>query len=599
MGFSVKLTLVCVLLIAFLLGYNIFTVVPSIYAQPASPLSSDALRVPVRTRVAAYADDAVPNEYQPSAFLAGNVAVQVVFVESNGQYEPSTHDWTSSQMAQIRQRISTALQWWAARLPQAQLHFDITSQVVPSGYEPVTHDLSTESLWVGDALQHMGINAPNYFDQAYAADEALRRERKADWATHIFVVNSTGTATGRFADGHFAYAYINGPFMVITSDAGPYGTSQLSPIVAHEFGHIFGAVDQYAAAAVPCTEQSGYLAVPTTNSQANNCGTQYNSIMLDPIGAYAANAIDASALGQLGYRDSNSNGLLDPIDTTPLLQLQLSQATPGARPLVSGQAFDQAYPSPGGDLASINTITKVEYRIDGGAWLPLPTADGVYDAVSEKLNATLPLYDGPHNVAFRATNRIGAISPIVSYNVAVSGIGAAPSYQVSAPTMSNTQHMMLALNAPAGAGVQVSENPAFTDASWVPASASLDWALSNLDGEHTVYVRFRDTAGLESPPFVLTTMLDRTPPAGRAMLLKRSNSLWLEIQAQDSESQIDAMQISLDPNTAGSWQPFQPSTLVSLQANTMYVRLRDAAGNVSPPMSAMLEMPVWVPIAVR
>ena len=116
-----KLTLVCVLLIAFLLGYNIFTVVPSIYAQPASPLSSDALRVPVRTRVAAYADDAVPNEYQPSAFLAGNVAVQLVFVESNGQYEPSTHDWTSSQMAQIRQRISTALQWWAARLPQAQL----------------------------------------------------------------------------------------------------------------------------------------------------------------------------------------------------------------------------------------------------------------------------------------------------------------------------------------------------------------------------------------------------------------------------------------------------------------------------------------------
>ena len=89
-----------------------------------------------------------------------------------------------------------------------------------------------------------------------------------------------------FRSGHFAYAYINGPFLVITSDAGPYGTHELSQVVAHEFGHIFGALDQYAAAGVPCAQQSGYLAIPTSNSQWNNCGTKNISIMLEPLSAY-------------------------------------------------------------------------------------------------------------------------------------------------------------------------------------------------------------------------------------------------------------------------------------------------------------------------
>jgi len=73
----------------------------------------------------------------------------------------------------------------------------------------------------------------------------------------------------------------------------------------------------YAAAATPCTQQSGYLAVPTTNSQANNCGSHFICIMLEPIEAYAAGQIDPSALGQVGYHDSDGNGIPDPLDTKP------------------------------------------------------------------------------------------------------------------------------------------------------------------------------------------------------------------------------------------------------------------------------------------
>jgi hypothetical protein len=204
-----------------------------------NPLAGDALHAPNHPHPLATTTllDPSPSRYQPSAFLAGRVAVQVLFVESDGSLEPSTNDWTSAQVSDITKQIGTALHWWSNRLPNAHLSFDLVSQVVPSGYEPVKHGLSTESQWIGDALGRMGIRASNYFDQGYDAADNLRRARHTDWATTIFVANSSSAADGRFADGHFAYAYINGPFMVITSDAGPYTTTRLAPVVGRHAMH--------------------------------------------------------------------------------------------------------------------------------------------------------------------------------------------------------------------------------------------------------------------------------------------------------------------------------------------------------------------------
>jgi hypothetical protein len=586
-------------LAALLLGYMLLAFAPPVLAGPSTPFLGDALLPPTRPHIASFADEPAPNMYQPSAFLAGKVAVRVVFVESNGQYEPSTRDWNPEQISEINTRIAEALHWWAARLPDARIKFDITSQIVQSGYEPILHGLSTESQWVGDTLQHLGVNASNYFDQSYTADEALRQERNADWATHIFVVNSAGTADGRFADGHFAYAYVNGPFMVVTSDVGPYGVGQMTPVVAHEFGHIFGALDQYAAAAVPCSQRSGYLAIPTSNSQYNDCGTKFICVMLEPLSAYTAGAVDESALGQLGYRDSNNNGIPDPIDTTPAVQLQLSQPGAGVRPTLSGQVYDQPYPTPTGDEATINSITKTEYRIDGGSWLPLPPADGAYNSVTEQINATLPLYDGQHAVDVRATNRIGALSQVMHFTVNVTGVGAAPNYQASTPAVSNTSAIAVNTVAPNGSQIQISENPYFVGASWMAVSGAMPWQISAREGAHTLYVRFRDTQGLVSAPVLLSVTLDVTPPEGHAMLLRRTDGTWLEIQAEDSATNIESMQISLDAAPTGNWQPFQPSVAMSLQANSVYVWLRDSAGNVSAPLQAVPVTPVWVPIAAR
>ncbi|HET9221855.1 MAG TPA: hypothetical protein VFO07_05090, partial [Roseiflexaceae bacterium] len=479
-------------------------------ANGDSPLKGDARRAPVRPTLAAAGNDPRPGPDQPSAFLAGRVAVRAIFLESNGGAEPSTEDWQPGQIDTARQRIAAALDWWQARLPNARLTFDLIATVVPSRYEPIAHDLSGEGLWIGDALSQLGYSGNSYFDQAYAADEALRRERGADWATTIFVANSAADGDGRFADGMFAYAYISGPFLVLTSDAGPYGAGQISPVLAHELGHIFGALDQYASAATPCDLQSGYLSVPTTNSQANNCGIRFVCIMLDPASAYPNGRIDESALGQVGYRDSDGDNLPDPLDTAPAMRISLVQEPKNGRPIVSGQAFDQPYPA--ATPLTINTIARVEYRVDGGDWMALPAGDRAYDSAVETIASTLPLYDGQHNLELRAINSVGAASPIFKQSVVVAGVGAQPAYAADAPELVNSAAITLTLGAPASAETQISENPFFEAATWKAATERASFNLTPTDGQHTIYVRFRDQNGLESPAIVRRVLLDRVAP---------------------------------------------------------------------------------------
>lgn len=589
-----RFALICTLL--FLAAF--YAPIHSAAADDSSALAGDALQPPAHPPTIAAAGDFKPSVFQPSSFLAGRVAVQLIFVESNGAVEPSTKNWTDAQVTSARDQVAAALEWWRAQLPNARVEFDLTSRIVPSGYEPIEHDLSTEGQWVGDTFKNMGFSASNYFEQAYNSDDSLRRARHADWATTIFIVNSTGKANGRFADGHFAYAYVGGPFLVVTSDAGPYGANQLTPVVAHEFGHIFGALDQYAAAGTACTQQSGYLAVPSTNSQANNCGSRFVCIMLEPLAAYPAGAIDTSALGQVGYRDSNGDGVPDPIDTKPSADVLINQPSSGGRPVVRVSATDQPFPSPAGQSVTINTIMRIEYRADGGRWLALPPTDGAYDSSTEAATATLPLYDGQHSLEFRAINRVGAASPVKTASVYVSGVGPAPAYAVDVPALANTSAITIALTAPSGSMVQISEDPFFGGAAWAAAEPTITWQFDQNDGEHTIYTRFRAAAGIDSPPFVSTLLLDRTAPTGRATLHEKPTPA-IEIQAHDVGSGIDTMQIISD-GTAGQWQPYEsslPLSQIIATTGNIQIRLRDTAGNVSQPLSATT--PIYLPLVIR
>ena len=151
----------------------------------------------------------------------------IVLPESSGLTEASTEDWTEAQRLQIVSEIVNALNWWAEREPAAQLTFvyDDVATIVPTAVEPISRPYYDQSYWIADSMSALGFNSAggSYFDQVRLYNNHLRDIHHTDWAFTIFVVNSSNDADNRFSDRFFAYAYLGGPFMVMTSGNNGYG----------------------------------------------------------------------------------------------------------------------------------------------------------------------------------------------------------------------------------------------------------------------------------------------------------------------------------------------------------------------------------------
>jgi len=495
--------LLCLLLCLLLAPASILSASPA--AEPNIPLPPDDVLIAPLPASLAFTVDGEQDARLPSQYLAGSVAVRLVLPESNGEFDRSTEDWTVFQIEQVVAQTQAALDWWRERLPAARLAFELTVQVVPTRYEPIRYGLAQEGLWIGDVLRRLGYESANYFEQAYMAAFDLRDHNGTDWATTIFIVNSAQD-DGYFADGRFAYAYLNGPFSVITSDGGPYSTQWLRAVIAHELAHLFGALDQYSAAGISCDQRSGYLYAPTTNSMFNNCGTNEPSIMRELINSFTIGAVDVSARAQLGYRDSDGDGIIDVLDTTPFITIANTLQSRSGRPLVELVARDQAFPSPVQPDASINPITAIEYRVNESDWQLVIPADGAFDRALETAEIELPLYDGDYVVEFRAFNAADNTSDVVTQTMTVNGLGPAPAYRIAGPARLEGQALIIRAQAPSGTQlIEVSAQRAFADAVRLTYEPELTLMLDSAPALSvvpatmpTIYVRFIDQAGLPS-----------------------------------------------------------------------------------------------------
>ena len=133
----------------------------------------------------------------------------------------------------------------------------------------------------------------------------------ADWAFVVFVVDSSNDPDGCFVDPaptpmpagwlpSCAYAFLGGPFMVMTYDNDGWGIGAMNSVCAHETGHIFYATDEYNG----ITENSGFLNlhdVEGSNSLMDN-----NTLSLS-----------SGTINQIGWRDNNYNSIPDILDTFP------------------------------------------------------------------------------------------------------------------------------------------------------------------------------------------------------------------------------------------------------------------------------------------
>jgi hypothetical protein len=394
---------------------------PDTSAPPGMTPLNDALIPSDRPPRAPAVPSAPPTSSQTSEFLYGSVQVDVFLPESNG----GTENWTTTMRDNVVAEVTAGVTWWASAAtqggrPSANLSFNLTfhtpfnePSIVATNYEPIAnnHPTSSSLLWIGDILSHLGYSASISGARAYVNAQRVAAGR--DWAFAIFVANSLNDSDGLFADGYFAYAYLNGPYMVLTYDNDGWGISRMEMVTAHEMGHIFGALDEYAESGCTTTETSGYLNVANTNCE-NGTPTEH-SIMRgssSQLIAYPNYQASTPVRGMIGWRDSDSDGLYDVVDTSVQLSAsRTSGGTAGQPATYSGTATDIPWDSPTHTDTSLNEIVLVQFRVDGGAWSNATAGDGAFDEYSESFSVTTAaLGGGTHTIEIQACNSVGNCS---------------------------------------------------------------------------------------------------------------------------------------------------------------------------------------------
>lgn len=353
-----------------------------------------------------------PGFYETSEYMIGSIAVGGIFLESNGAIDPNTEIWTPVEELNVQTEIAYALtQWWESQNPNANVDFIIDWKTkVPISYEPIIHPSAIttdtyEKLWVSEAMANLGYSTGDWMQRTRSYINALRQSKGTDWAFAIFIVDSSNdfatdpSTPGSFSDGFNAYAYIGGPFCVLTYDNGLWGISRMHQVIAHETAHIFWATEEYNQV----DEWSGYLNAKDT--EGSGCLMDTNALCLS-----------VGTKKQIGWLDSDSDGILDILDTNPQTHLNPYSPDPTSSTTLVYEGTADIVPYPNnnpcfwnsGNDVTINTIANVEYKVDSGSWQNANSKDGAFDSESETFTMTISsLSVGTHTITARAVNSVG------------------------------------------------------------------------------------------------------------------------------------------------------------------------------------------------
>jgi hypothetical protein len=245
-------------------------------------------------------------------------------------------------------------------------------------------------LGSGDTGITKGILAYNH-QQRVASD--------SNWSFTIFVVNSANG--GQFPAGGFrkSFAFAGGLYFVVPS-------TRPASSYAHEMGHIFYAFDEYNGGASH-TARRGYYNTQNLNAVEDrpaNAGSPLPSIMgLNESGSvFEDHLISPSAKEMVGWRDSDGDGIFDVLD------VPLSLTGSGAIDPATGKyrfvgeatvgVFRNQNPSKLQSDITLNEVSRVQYRIDGGAWTDAVTPH----AYQAALDFSFAVPPGQHDIEIRA-----------------------------------------------------------------------------------------------------------------------------------------------------------------------------------------------------
>jgi hypothetical protein len=356
--------------------------------------------------------------YDVSEFMMGTCIVGIILPESNGTIDPNTEDWTQAEMDAVTSEIIGGLDFYVARKEYRTLTFyTVFNYQVGTSYEPISRSSSEESLWASQCLTALGY--AGYPGYAYAT--ALRDSANCDWATIVFVVDSSTDADGMFTDGRFGYSYLGGPKITMTYDNDGWGIANMDAVLAHEMGHSFYALDEYYDAGHGCTETCGYLAYENQNSEypggAGGCAinVRYCIMRSQPL---SVARICNYTKGHIGWPDADADSIPDILDTFPETTIVPHSPDPDTVETVTytGTAtatkLTNLNPYGKGNEITLNRIEKVEWQVDGAGWLDAIPTDGAWDEAAEDYYfVTGVLTNGPHIFEARAHHTYENVDP--------------------------------------------------------------------------------------------------------------------------------------------------------------------------------------------
>jgi predicted acetyltransferase len=230
-----------------------------------------------------------------SLYMIGTVAVGIILVDGPTPLLQFTDDEREKVVAEVMEGLT----WLGRQEPKAGLTFSYDIQkpridVQPdpglSGYDAL------ESHWRDPAMANLRYSG-NYLGVVDYVQK-LRTRLATQWAYVGFFT--------KYPVAHFAYALK--PRLVMQYDNDGWGHDNIDRVFTHETGHIFGAPDEYAASNCTCGAKFGYLREPNGNCQG--CAPAF----VDCLMAINTFGMCAHTPVHFGWRDSDGDGALDPVD---------------------------------------------------------------------------------------------------------------------------------------------------------------------------------------------------------------------------------------------------------------------------------------------
>lgn len=338
-----------------------------------------------------------------SEYMLGDVAVTLVLLESNGKVDAQTEDWSAQEISNVIAEVAQGLSWWeqtfAAQGFTSTLSFalDTTWADTPfsTSYEPIRRPHTDQYLWINQFLAARGCGSGQVGAREFA--DRQRLAANADWSFTVFVVDSSSDDDGMFSDDYFSYAYLGGPFLVMTYDNDGWGIGNMDRVLAHEVAHVFYALDEYPDS-VSYNARGGYYNTQNLNAYDDNPHPAWRvpSLMAEndlQAQAYANHTSSTTSLEMIGWRDGDGDGMVDVLDVPLSLSLTGVLDVETGLYHVTGRSTVAALPNLNPVASSLNhaitlnEVNKLQYRLDGGPWLDHLS----FDAHSVTIDTAIPV----------------------------------------------------------------------------------------------------------------------------------------------------------------------------------------------------------------